>query len=103
VQAPETREIRLHCPGKAPMPVLVTYDPNTEGNWIASRLVKRLEFKHQQAPTHKEVPILGGQRFEKTRIFVDLTCGGQQLCRHRFYVVNHFKLFDILMGEQLCK
>ena len=103
MQDPETREVRLQSPGKVAMPVLATYDCNMEGNWIASRLVKRFGFKYQQALTHKEVPIIMGQTFEKTRIFVDLTCGRQQICRHRFYVVNHFKTFDILMGEKLCE
>jgi hypothetical protein len=87
------------------MPVLATFDPNTEGNWIASRIVKRLDFEHQQAKIHKEVPTFMGQSFERTRIFVDLTCGNQNRrhrCQHRFYVVNHCKVFDILLGTKLC-
>jgi hypothetical protein len=87
------------------MPVLATFDPNTEGNWIASRIVRRLEFEYQQASIHKDVPTFMGQSFERTRIFVDLTCGKQKRrhrCQHRFYVVNHCNAFDILLGAKLC-
>ncbi|KAH8755441.1 hypothetical protein F5882DRAFT_49452 [Hyaloscypha sp. PMI_1271] len=105
VQALNTHLLHLHRPGKDVMPVLATFDPNTEGNWIASRIVKRLGFEHQQAKIHKEVPAFSGQSFERTRIFVDLTCGNQNRrhrCQHRFYVVNHCKDFDILLGTKLC-
>ncbi|KAE9369791.1 hypothetical protein N431DRAFT_560535 [Stipitochalara longipes BDJ] len=103
VQVPNTHQLHLHRPGKGLMPVLATFDPNTEGNWIASRIVKRLDFEHQQAKIHKEVPAFMGQSFEKTRIFVDLTCGNSRhRCQHRFYVVNHCKVFDILLGTKLC-
>lgn len=105
VQALNTHLLHLHRPGKDVMPVLATFDPNTEGNWIASRIVKRLGFEHQQAKIHKEVPTFRGQSFERTRIFVDLTCGNQNRrhrCQHRFYVVNHCKDFDILLGTKLC-
>jgi NH3-dependent NAD+ synthetase len=105
VQAPNTHQLHLHRPGKGLMPVLATFDPNTEGNWIASRIVKRLDFEYQQAKIHKEVPAFKGQSFERTRIFVDLTCGNENRrhrCQHRFYVVNHCKVFDILLGTKLC-
>ncbi|PMD65648.1 uncharacterized protein K444DRAFT_184376 [Hyaloscypha bicolor E] len=104
-QAPNTHQLHLHRPGRGVMPVLATFDPNTEGNWIASRIVKRLDFEHQQAKIHKDVPTFMGQNFERTRIFVDLTCGNQNRrhrCQHRFYVVNHCKVFDILLGTKLC-
>jgi len=105
VQAPHIQQLRLHSPGKGTLPVLATFDPNTKGNWIASRIVKRLGFKWQEADTHKEAPTFRGQSFEKTRIFVDLTCGKQKKnhrCQHRFYVINHCDAFDILLGAELC-
>jgi len=105
VQTPKTQQLHLHCTRKGTLPVLATFDPNIEGNWIASRIVKRLEFEHQQSNIHRDVPTFMGQSFEKTRIFVDLTCGKRSRrhrCQHRFYVVNHCKAFDILLGTKLC-
>lgn len=87
------------------MPVLAVLDPSTEGNWIASRIVKRLNLDYQQASTHKDVPVIMGQTFEKTRIFVDLKYGkqkGSNQCHQRFYVINHCKIFDILLGAKPC-
>lgn len=85
------------------MPVIATFDSSIEGNWIASRIVKRLEFEHQQAEIHKELPTFMGQNFERTRIYVDLTCENRMRpCQHRFYVVNHCRVFDILLGSKLC-
>jgi hypothetical protein len=85
--------------------VLAIFDSNVEGNWIAASIVKRLGFEYQQASIHKDVPTFMGQCFERTRIFVDLTCGklkrGQR-CQHRFYVINHCDAFDILLGTKLC-
>jgi hypothetical protein len=105
VQAPNTQQLHLHRSGKGTMPVLATFDPNVEGNWIASRIVRRLEFEYQEASIHKDVPTFMGQSFERTRIFVDLTCGKQRKrhrCQHRFYVVNHCNAFDVLLGAKLC-
>lgn len=85
------------------MAVLATSDSSIEGNWIASRIVKRLGFKHQQAESHRELRAFMGQTFERTRIYVNLTWGDRvRQCQHRFYVVNHCKAFDILLGSELC-
>lgn len=105
VQAPMTRQLQWHHPEKGIMPVLAVFDPTTEGNWIASRIVKRLELDHQQASIHKDVPTIMGQTFERTRIFVDLTYGKSKEGGHRlqrFYVVNHCRVFDILLGAKPC-
>lgn len=85
--------------------MLATIDPNVEGNWIAASIVKRFDFEYQQASIHKNAPTFMGQCFERTRIFVDLTCGKlkkRQQCQHRFYVVNHCDAFDILLGTKPC-
>ncbi|KAH7356405.1 hypothetical protein BKA65DRAFT_206941 [Rhexocercosporidium sp. MPI-PUGE-AT-0058] len=105
VQAPIIRTIHLHSPRKESFPVLATVDPDIDGNWIASRIVKRLELSHSEAEIHKEVPVIKGCTFKKTRLFVDLSCGnlesGHQ-CQHRFYVVNHCDVFDLLLGARHC-
>lgn len=90
--------------GIVPMPVMATFDANTEGNWIAHRIVKRLRLKYQQDSAHKEVPSFEGESYTRTRIFVELICGKQKKshkCHHRFYVVNYYKP-DLLLGSEFC-
>jgi hypothetical protein len=102
VQAP-TQQLHWHESGKGFKPVLALYDQSIEGNWIASRIVKRLKLHYQQANTHKDVPTIMGEPHKKTRIFVDLKYGkkeGNNQCYQRFYVINHCKAFDILLGAK---
>ncbi|PVH81842.1 hypothetical protein DL98DRAFT_570943 [Cadophora sp. DSE1049] len=105
MQAPRIQQIHLHCLGKDAMPVLAMIDPTIEGNWIAARIVSRLKLKYKEAVNHKNVPIIKGQSFKRTRIFVDLSCGSLEAggqCKHRFYVVNHCDVFDLLVGTMVC-
>jgi len=94
-------------PGNALLrPVLATFDLKASGDWISSRIVKRFHLEYLQARDHREVPPLEGRTFERTRIYVDLSCGkkspaGNSSCQHRFYVVNNF-VHDILVGSELC-
>lgn len=86
------------------MPLMAICDPNIEGDWIAARIVIRLGLKHEKANSHKTVPDIKGQSFEKTRIFVDLSCEGSEVrgeCNRRFFVVNHCDVFDILIGTMV--
>jgi hypothetical protein len=85
------------------MPVLALYDQSIEGNWIASRIVKRLKLHYRQGNIYKDVPTIVGQHDKKTRIFVDLKYGRKERsnqCYQRFYVINHCKAFDILLGAK---
>ena len=105
MQAPSTQQLLLHRPGIGLLPVRATFDPNVEGNWISASIVSRFKFEYQQASLHKDVPPYNGQRFDRTRLFVDLTCGkmeGKQRCQHQFFVVNHCDVFDMLLGTKLC-
>jgi hypothetical protein len=97
-------QLRPHRSGEKTqsMPVMATFDPGIKGSWISSRIVKRLNFEHQQGSSQKNVPPVGGDTFPRTRIYVDLTCGGRRegrQCRHRFFVVNHYP-FDLLLGSE---
>ena len=103
-KAAKTQQILLHGSRKGAMPVIAIVDPNNEGDWIAARIVIRLGLKHEKVDNHKTVPDIKGQSFEKTRIFVDLSCGGPEdrgACIRRFFVVNHCDVFDILIGTMI--
>jgi hypothetical protein len=106
MQPPRTLQLHPHGAGSSslPLPVLAAFDPNTNRNWIASRIVKRLNLEYQQAGIHEDVPPYQRQNFQRTRIFVDLTCGKRkrnQQCQHRLYVVNKY-IPDILLGSEFC-
>ncbi|KAL2073858.1 hypothetical protein VTL71DRAFT_11184 [Oculimacula yallundae] len=103
VEAPGIRS-NLHNSRNEVFTVIATIDPKVDGNWIASRIIKRLNYQHQEAETRRSGPAIKGVVFEKTRIYVDLNCGGFEAgrrCKHRFYVVNGCKAFDVLLGYEV--
>ncbi|KAJ9133604.1 hypothetical protein NKR19_g9007 [Coniochaeta hoffmannii] len=90
-----------------PQTVLATIDPSSEGNWIAARIVTRLELEYEHDKEREKVPPFDGEALDPTRRYVDLACHGsgttptRRRCKHRFYVVNHLPP-DILFGSELC-
>lgn len=103
VQAPKIRQVHWHDSGQGFVPVRALYDQSIEGNWIAAGIVKRLKLRYKQANVHKDVPAILGQTQKKTRIFVDLTYGKKDASNQRylrFYVINHCKAFDMLLGAR---
>lgn len=91
--------------GAQPDTVLATSAPDVQGNWIASRIVKRFSLEYHQDKAHRIVPLQLAASVDKmnTRLYVDLSCGAMNKtgqaspCRHRFFILNGFK-YDLLLG-----
>jgi hypothetical protein len=85
----------------SPLPVIATADPKIEGNWMSSRIVRRLDLEYQRDEILQDVPTFDGQCFKQTRKFVLLTCripSRNPPCLHRFYIVEHLP-YDVLLGS----
>ena len=84
-------------------PIRAIFRPTVRENFIARRIVDRLEFTLYSDPLVVKTVVWDGKRISSTSKFVDLACAGEtdgtkDCAAHRFYVVRNCP-FDLLFGS----